>query len=114
MIGLILFIGVLLLSLFATGAGLYGIIDCLKDRCVSEAIEISLGTFVLVGLDILLIGLLFTQTHICPNCDKIYFGNNYCVECGESFCSDSTCSKCHKANSKDNNYCYYCGERLEK
>lgn len=114
MVGLILFIGLLLLSLFATGISLYMIIDSLKDRFVSGAIGISLATFALIGLDIFLVGLLFTQTHICPNCDKIYFGDNYCIECGESFCSDSTCSKCHKANSKDNNYCYYCGERLEK
>lgn len=114
MIRLILFIGLLLLSLFATGITLYTIIIFLKDRFVSGAIAIILVTFVLVGFDIFLIVQLFTQTHICPNCAKINFGDNYCVECGESFCSDSTCPKCHKANSKDNNYCYYCGERLEK
>lgn len=114
MLSLILFGSLLLLCLFGTGVSLYMIIDSLKNRSVSVAIGISLGALVLIGLDVFLIWLLLTQTHICPNCDKINFGNNYCVECGESFYSDSICSKCHTTNSKDNNYCYYCGERLDK
>ena len=113
MAGLALFIGVLLLSLFATVVSLYVTVDFLKDKFVGGAIVLIFVTFVSVCVDIFLIGQLFARTHVCPNCDKISFDNNYCAECGESFCSDIPCSKCYKVNSKDNNYCYHCGERLE-
>jgi hypothetical protein len=58
MLSLILFGSLLLLSLFGTGISLYMIIDSLKNRSVGVAIGISLGTLVLIGIDILLIWLL--------------------------------------------------------
>jgi hypothetical protein len=114
MLGVIL-IGIFVLGVFVVSVTINVMLikDCLPaDDWISNVV-ICGCILVLVILNAALVTAYVSSFSICPNCNDVHFGEEYCPECGSSLCApDIICHKCQTQNCGKNNYCYKCGEEL--
>ena len=85
----------------------------IKDKYKAGIVMGVICLILSLALDVLAIATLISQTHVCPTCHTLSFGDTYCKNCGQQLmCEENRCPNCNTEYSYDSHYCRNCGIKL--